>query len=136
MRGATVDIWHSDATGNYSGFGSTSSNKTFLRGVQTTDANGAVTFTTIYPGWYQGRAVHIHVKVYAGGTEVHTGQLFFDDAVNGAVFARRAVQHARHRLDAQRAGRHLQQRWVAVTGAGHQGRATGTPARSRSACAT
>ena len=86
VRGATVDIWHSDASGNYSGFGSTSSNKTFLRGVQTTDAKGAVTFATIYPGWYQGRAVHIHVKVYAGGTEVHTGQLFFDDAVNGTVF--------------------------------------------------
>ena len=87
LAGATVDIWHADATGNYSGFGNTTSNKTFLRGVQTTDANGTVTFDTIYPGWYQGRAVHIHVKVFAGGSAVHTGQLFFDDSVNGAVFA-------------------------------------------------
>jgi protocatechuate 3,4-dioxygenase beta subunit len=87
LSGATVDIWHADATGNYSGFGTTASNKTFLRGVQTTDANGTVTFDTIYPGWYPGRAVHIHVKVYAGGTEVHTGQLFFDDRINGSVFA-------------------------------------------------
>ena len=86
LPGATVDIWHADATGNYSGFGSTTSNKTFLRGVQTTDANGTATFSTIYPGWYQGRAVHIHVKVYAGGSAVHTGQLFFDDNVNGTVF--------------------------------------------------
>jgi hypothetical protein len=78
--------WHADATGNYSGFGSTTSNKTFLRGVQTTDANGAATFATIYPGWYQGRAVHIHIKVYAGGSAVHTGQLFFDDSVTGTVF--------------------------------------------------
>jgi protocatechuate 3,4-dioxygenase beta subunit len=83
---ARVDIWHADASGNYSGFGSTTSNKTFLRGVQTTDANGVATFSTIYPGWYQGRAVHIHVKVDAGGSAVHTGQLFFDDSVNATVF--------------------------------------------------
>ena len=87
LPGAAVDIWHSDASGDYSGFGNAASNSTFLRGVQTSDANGTVTFTTIYPGWYQGRAVHIHVKVYAGGSEVHTGQLFFDDGVSTTVFA-------------------------------------------------
>jgi protocatechuate 3,4-dioxygenase beta subunit len=43
--------------------------------VQTTDASGTATFATIYPGWYQGRAVHIHVKVYAGGSAVHTGTM-------------------------------------------------------------
>ena len=62
----------------------------FLRGVQRTDANGAATFTTIYPGWYQGRTVHIHFKVRTDpdestGTEL-TSQLFFDDAFTDTVF--------------------------------------------------
>jgi protocatechuate 3,4-dioxygenase beta subunit len=48
---------------------------------------GVATFETIYPGWYPGRAVHIHVKVHAGGGEVHTGQLYFDDATSARVFA-------------------------------------------------
>lgn len=87
LAGASVDIWHADASGNYSGFGNTESNKTFLRGVQTTDARGIASFRTIYPGWYPGRAVHVHVKVHAGGTDLHTGQLFFDDSVSESVFA-------------------------------------------------
>ncbi len=62
------------------------SSRTFLRGVQKTDANGLAVFTTIYPGWYQGRAVHIHVKVHVGGNVVHTGQLFFSDALTDAVY--------------------------------------------------
>ena len=52
---------------------------TFMRGVQLTNANGLVRFTTVYPGWYSGRAVHIHVKVHIGGKVVHTGQFFFND---------------------------------------------------------
>src|SRR5207248_7904507 len=52
---AMIDVWHADAGGNYSGFGSTSSNRTFLRGTQVTDASGKAAFSTIYPGWYQGR---------------------------------------------------------------------------------
>jgi protocatechuate 3,4-dioxygenase beta subunit len=88
ISGATVDVWHADATGNYSGFGSTTSNRTFLRGVQVTDANGVATFQTIYPGWYQGRAVHVHLKVHVGGSVVHTGQLFFDEQVTDAVYAK------------------------------------------------
>jgi protocatechuate 3,4-dioxygenase beta subunit len=87
ISGATVDVWHADATGNYSGFGSTTSNRTFLRGVQLTDAGGAATFQTIYPGWYQGRAVHIHLKVHVGGSVVHTGQLFFDEQLTDSVYA-------------------------------------------------
>ena len=86
IPGASVEIWHADATGNYSGFGSTTSNSTFLRGIQTADKSGTVTFRTIYPGWYQGRAVHIHLKAHKGGNEVHTTQLFFDEATNDAVF--------------------------------------------------
>jgi protocatechuate 3,4-dioxygenase beta subunit len=59
---------------------------TFLRGVQMTDADGAAEFRTVYPGWYTGRAVHIHVKVLLGGNETHTGQLFFDEATSAAVY--------------------------------------------------
>src|SRR5439155_7551450 len=61
--------------------------QTFLRGVQTTDANGQVTFTTIYPGWYAGRATHIHVDVYRGGTIVKTTQIAFPEDVSRAVYA-------------------------------------------------
>jgi protocatechuate 3,4-dioxygenase beta subunit len=62
----------------------------WLRGYQTTDASGAAKFTTIYPGWYQGRAVHIHFKIrYATGSQTadFTSQLFFDEALNDKVFA-------------------------------------------------
>ena len=44
-------------------------------------------FKTIYPGWYQGRTVHVHVKVHLGGNVVHTGQLYFPDALTDTVFA-------------------------------------------------
>jgi protocatechuate 3,4-dioxygenase beta subunit len=86
IKGAVVDIWHADAAGNYSAFGSDTSSRTFLRGIQKTDKNGLALFTTIYPGWYHGRAVHIHVKVHVGGSVVHTGQLFFADALTQAVY--------------------------------------------------
>ena len=89
---ASVEIWHADAVGNYSGFNATAENTTFLRGVQVSDAAGAVTFRTIYPGWYQGRATHIHLKVHVGGSVVHTGQLFFDEAINDAVYATTAYR--------------------------------------------
>jgi protocatechuate 3,4-dioxygenase beta subunit len=83
---AAVDIWHCDADGAYSGVQGDSG--TFLRGIQMTDADGEAGFQTIFPGWYSGRAVHIHVKVHLGGTETYTGQLFFDGAVTEAVFER------------------------------------------------
>jgi protocatechuate 3,4-dioxygenase beta subunit len=86
IKGAAVDIWHADAAGNYSGFGNGASSGTFMRGIQKTDANGIATFMTVYPGWYMGRAVHIHVKVHVGGTVVHTGQLFFPDALTDTVY--------------------------------------------------
>jgi protocatechuate 3,4-dioxygenase beta subunit len=88
IKGAAVDIWHADAGGVYSGFGAGSGNRTFMRGIQKTDANGIATFQTVYPGWYQGRTVHIHVKVHIGGNVVHTGQLFFNDTVTDAVYRR------------------------------------------------
>ena len=97
LAGALVDIWHCDALGVYSdvanGAGQTStSGQKFLRGYQTTDANGQVKFQTIFPGWYMGRTVHIHFKARgtnpasARGFEF-TSQLFFDEAVTSAVFA-------------------------------------------------
>ena len=90
LEGAIVDVWHCDAQGVYSGVQG-SSGTDFLRGFQRTDAGGGATFTTIYPGWYQGRAVHIHFKIRTepdadAGFEF-TSQLFFDDALNQQVFA-------------------------------------------------
>jgi protocatechuate 3,4-dioxygenase beta subunit len=109
IENAAVDIWHCDANGFYSGFtnnspGGTagyvddgSNPDTFLRGVMLTDTNGLAEFATIYPGWYAGRAIHIHMKVhvggatadgtYDGGTTAHTGQLAFDDTVTTEIAA-------------------------------------------------
>lgn len=86
VQGATVDIWHCNAAGKYSDESANgTSGQRWLRGYQTTDASGKVTFTTIYPGWYSGRAVHIHFKVRASGLEF-TSQLFFTDDMNATVF--------------------------------------------------
>jgi protocatechuate 3,4-dioxygenase beta subunit len=103
IRGAVVDIWHCDASGVYSGFGAGSSNRTFLRGKQKTDAQGVAHFKTIYPGWYPGRTVHIHVKVYVGGNVAHTGQLFFSDVVTDAAY-RRAPYNKRPNRDPRNTG--------------------------------
>jgi protocatechuate 3,4-dioxygenase beta subunit len=83
---AAVDIWHCDAVGVYSGAIARNPGTNFLRGIQRTDAGGVATFETVYPGWYQGRAVHNHVKVHIGGRVVHTGQLFFPAEVTNAVY--------------------------------------------------
>ena len=88
IKNAAVDIWHADAAGVYSGFGSGASSRTFMRGIQRTNAKGVAEFRTVYPGWYQGRTVHIHVKVHVGGNVVHTGQLYFNDSLTDRVFAR------------------------------------------------
>jgi protocatechuate 3,4-dioxygenase beta subunit len=87
IRNAAVDVWHADALGNYSGVGA-QAGKTFMRGVQRTDATGLALFRTVYPGWYPGRTVHIHVMVHIGGNVVHTGQLYFPDTVTDAVYGR------------------------------------------------
>jgi len=104
IPGAVVEIWHADAQGAYSGFGAGASNRTFLRGSQVTDANGVATFDTIYPGWYQGRATHIHMKARQSksASQVHTGQMFFDEAVNDAVYSGGAyTRTGRRTLNAQ-----------------------------------
>jgi len=92
--GAVVDVWHCDADGVYSDvrdprFFDTRGKK-FLRGYQVTDASGKATFKTIYPGWYEGRTVHIHftVRTNPAGASAHefTSQIYFDDAMNNKVF--------------------------------------------------
>ncbi len=84
LEGAQVDIWHCDANGIYSDVQNTTG-KTFLRGYQVTDLNGLAQFVTIYPGWYPGRAVHIHFKIRTGNSEF-TSQLFFDDAFTDQIY--------------------------------------------------
>jgi protocatechuate 3,4-dioxygenase beta subunit len=103
VKGAAVDIWHASAGGKYSGEQANDTvGQTFLRGIQRTDANGLARFTTVYPGWYPGRAVHIHVKVHLGGSVVHTGQLFFRDSFTDAVY-RRAPYNGRSARDLRNA---------------------------------
>lgn len=121
IRDAAVDVWHCDAEGVYSGFGggnlsksaqaplpggppsgggpaTPTNDETFLRGTQVTDRTGVAEFESIYPGWYSGRAVHIHVKVHTGGALVHIGQLYFDEAVAAEVYAQ-GVYEARGEPD-------------------------------------
>jgi protocatechuate 3,4-dioxygenase beta subunit len=89
IKGAAVDIWHCDAGGVYSGTSvQGTEDDTFLRGIQRTDAKGFAVFRTVYPGWYQGRTVHIHIKVSLGGNVVHTGQLYFPDTLTDTVYKR------------------------------------------------
>ena len=89
IKNAAVDIWHCDAGGVYSATSVQSTEDlTFLRGIQRTDKNGLAIFKTVYPGWYSGRTVHIHLKAYLGGQTVHTGQLFFPDSLTDAVYQR------------------------------------------------
>ena len=103
IKGAAVDIWHASAGGKYSGEESNGTvGRTFLRGIQRTDAKGLALFQTVYPGWYPGRAVHIHVKVHLGGNVVHTGQLFFRDSFTDAVY-RRAPYNGRAARDVRNA---------------------------------
>lgn len=93
LAGATVDVWQCDAQGIYSGVSDAGFNtvgQTFLRGVQTTDATGRVQFTTIYPGWYAGRTVHIHFKVRTrsgGSAWEFTSQWYFDEALNDSILS-------------------------------------------------
>jgi protocatechuate 3,4-dioxygenase beta subunit len=102
FRDAAVEIWHCDALGRYSGFpppdpsvvvtaasapkAAYLPDETFLRGGQATDVEGTVEFRTIYPGWYPGRTVHIHVAVHIPDA-VFTSQLYFPDHISDTVLA-------------------------------------------------
>jgi protocatechuate 3,4-dioxygenase beta subunit len=98
LKNAHVDVWHCDASGAYSDESSRmnrqdTSKQTWLRGYQVTDANGQVNFTTIVPGWYNGRTPHIHFKVRnfspAGkSTAEFTSQLFFHDEDTDRIYAK------------------------------------------------
>jgi protocatechuate 3,4-dioxygenase beta subunit len=96
VGGASVDIWHTRNAGLYSGpdaidFCTTgdpdAKTHQYFRGVQTADASGRVDFDTCYPGWYPGRAIHIHFTVRVNGQEYVTSQVFFPDDLTAEVFA-------------------------------------------------
>jgi protocatechuate 3,4-dioxygenase beta subunit len=89
VSNANVEIWHVDAAGNYSQYGS-EVRQTYLRGIQTTNSNGEVTFITNSPGWYQGRATHIHVEVTVNGASVKASQIAFPDAISNTVHTQAA----------------------------------------------
>ena len=98
LPGALVDVWHADASGDYSGVGS-ERGSTYLRGIQQTGTDGSATFQTIYPGWYSGRAPHIHFKVRSSASSTSayefTSQLFFDDDLSRDVYTSVAPYNAR-----------------------------------------
>lgn len=91
VPGATVDIWHTDASGDYSEYADNGSGKdegagsTFCRGAQTSDEHGILEFLSIYPGWYEGRTVHIHATVRVDNEAVLTTQLYLDEALTAMV---------------------------------------------------
>ncbi len=89
LAGAHVEVWHADREGRYSGFPpeEATPGETFLRGSQRTDGRGMCSFYTIYPGWYPGRTVHIHLIARLDESRSVTTQLFFPDAVSDAVLA-------------------------------------------------
>ncbi|KAF2422977.1 aromatic compound dioxygenase [Tothia fuscella] len=125
VKGVYVDIWHADAIGEYSGWakndllngmekrfdaqGAPMEKSRWLRGVQPTNKKGMVTFQTVFPGWYEGRATHVHLRIHDGNVTVedgillgggskitHTGQLFFADKLVSEVS--RTVQPYKSRL--------------------------------------
>ena len=133
LAGALVDVWQCDAEGVYWGVDDDETpagarERQFLRGHQRTDENGVARFTTIFPGWYRGRAVHVHFKVrtdVAGQPYEFTSQLYFDEALIDQVHAqapyaargRRAMTNADDRTF-RNGGESLMPR-VSETGAGY-----------------
>lgn len=91
LPGAVVDVWHTDASGDYSEFEDNGSGKdegagsSFCRGSQTANADGILEFLTIYPGWYDGRTVHIHATVWIEGSAALTTQLYLDEELTSSV---------------------------------------------------
>jgi protocatechuate 3,4-dioxygenase beta subunit len=137
LQGAMVDVWHCDAAGVYSFEGaassagqtrSTNAERPFLRGYQVTGADGSVQFSTIYPGWYPGRAVHIHFKIRttsaSGRHHEFVSQLYFDNAVTSkihsrkpyAILGRRAPKNEEDALFRQDGGQRLM---LPLSEAGH-----------------
>jgi protocatechuate 3,4-dioxygenase beta subunit len=98
IANADVEIWHSDAAGEYSGFDGATTRTHYLRGHQKSNAEGDLRFVTIFPGWYRGRTPHIHLKVHVGGDVVHTGQLFMSERIAASVY-RHAPYKSRGQAD-------------------------------------
>jgi protocatechuate 3,4-dioxygenase beta subunit len=94
IAGADVEIWHADVRGVYSGRAAAMCNADdeparsagFLRGRQVSDADGVVSFLTIFPGWYGTRAPHIHLRILVGDHELLISQLLYDDALNDLIY--------------------------------------------------
>lgn len=101
IKGADVEIWHANRSGDYSGVQGHSGR--YLRGHQKANANGLAIFKTVYPGWYHGRTPHIHVKVHVGGSVVHTGQVFFPDTVSSSVY-KTSLYRSRGQADTKNSG--------------------------------
>lgn len=92
LSNVLVDVWQCDAAGNYSEYGGqldgNFTNENFLRGRQTTNANGEASFISIYPGWYPGRTPHIHLEVKdSTGKSLLITQVSFPDNVSETVYA-------------------------------------------------
>ncbi|WP_433835292.1 intradiol ring-cleavage dioxygenase [Flavobacterium anhuiense] len=101
LSGVLVDVWHCDKDGNYSEYGGTQMQQTdytsvhFLRGRQTSNTSGEVSFISIYPGWYQGRAPHIHVEVLSSsGSSLLVTQIAFPETISSAVYS--STNYAAH----------------------------------------
>ncbi|WP_257451899.1 dioxygenase family protein [Archangium lipolyticum] len=108
IPGATVDIWHAGPAGVYSGedqhpFCNPDNQEAraarWFRGVQTTDADGRVDFDTCFPGWYAGRAIHIHFTIKIAGTESVTSQLYFEDSLNDDIIGTQPLYNTRGQRD-------------------------------------
>jgi protocatechuate 3,4-dioxygenase beta subunit len=94
VSGARVDVWHTRADGYYSGYPGQgdkhnvdTSGGTFMRGTQIADGRGEAAFRSVYPGWYGGRTVHVHFKVFIDDKDMLTGQMYFPDALSQYIFA-------------------------------------------------
>ena len=93
VENVRVDIWHCNKDGYYSGYANQNEalgaksyvGETWLRGYQLSDAAGSVKFTTIYPGWYTGRATHIHIEVFINSVLKKTGQMAFPESISDVV---------------------------------------------------
>jgi protocatechuate 3,4-dioxygenase beta subunit len=94
LAGAAVYVWHCDREGRYSMYSEGAEDENYLRGVQETDGDGRVSFTTIFPACYSGRWPHVHFEIYAsvddatgGGEPIATSQLAFPQDVCELAYA-------------------------------------------------
>jgi protocatechuate 3,4-dioxygenase beta subunit len=106
LAGVMVDIWHCDAAGNYSEYGGTTMQSTnyqsvhFLRGRQETNSDGVASFRTIFPGWYSGRAPHIHVHIYdSSGNSLLVTQIAFPTDVCDTVYTTATTLYTKGKQD-------------------------------------